>query len=372
MAKNIFTCFMYRKGYLIMNLSINTLSTSPSFQGKIPNINVSSDRIKRLAQNGKSIPQIARRCDIAQESVRKYLGRSGVQTPMQMAYNEITKEALEKLVKQGCVTGELSQMLGIDVLTADKLFKKFGIKSYNTLITDSICEYVNNPTQKNRTNAVKTVDKYLTKIAKNKVSANELCSYDDYLQNLRFNFLERLEECRSGKTSPAKVIYYMKQLPLTNDDLYLGTKGFKYKLNGMGDSKPVHEDDRYLNGDKHEISMTDMDDFYAEDKNILSFENRNYNSRFLGNLFKKLTPLDRCLLNARYAIFDDSNVKRGYDLDFGEVKELFCFRTHEQLRKNTEIAKRNLRSMINDYPKVKASLFDGLLKTDGPVLISNA
>ncbi len=339
-----------------MNFDINTSRSSFSFRGKIPNINKKTEKIQELAARGKSLPQISRRCDIPYETLRNYLGKSGVQTVCQRALHEVSKSEILKLVNQGYTTGEISCALGIDVLTADKLFKKFGIKSYNTLINESIAEYVENPSKNSKTKAVKVVDKYLQNIAKSVVSKNEACSYDDYLQNLRLDFLNRLEECREGIINPSKVIFYMKQLKPTKNDLYLYAKNYNTELLGSGDCKPISWDDIVV--EKPKIKFVDLDNFYSEDKNILSFENSDYNSRYLRNLLYELTCDERTALNARYGIYNYNNVKRGYEFGLGEIQRLLRFKTKDAAVNILERAKRSLRDILNEKRDLKAALFD--------------
>lgn len=306
------------------------------------------EAVQRLAKANMSMPQIAKELGIPQSLVRFIIDKYNFNTAGQKALKTVSKEELELLIEQGYISGDISKMYGIDLLTVDKLFKQYNISSLDSRIYKAITAYTDAPSQENKSEALKQIDIYLMRNAQKEAETREHCSYNDYLQNLRLYFLEQLELCKNGQIDMTFLFKRIKQKEPTPDDMLL--EGIEPRMYVATTDEPL--DCKPL------ITLADVDEFSSVSETEKAIKDE-YNTRVINILLQRLPEIKQKIANMRYGFYNEASVIRGDELSIDEIAKEMNKR-NEAARAFLDKIRKELKNMINANPNVKSSLLESL------------
>lgn len=78
-------------------------------------------------------------------------------------------------------------------------------------VKQAIEDYFSAPTSEAKEEAYAVIDKYIQKLAKKSYDPQKGDSYDDFLQDFRLNFCEKIERCKGKEHNPKNIMVHMYQ-----------------------------------------------------------------------------------------------------------------------------------------------------------------
>lgn len=166
--------------------------------------------LKNRLKNNYTFSDIAREFNTSTPVVVNYLQKYGLyKKTREVVHYDVNIEPaqLQKLADEGKTLDEMASELGVSVGIVRSFLKKYSITTELREELRLLRKYFNATDKAEKDAIFSEVDVYLKEIAKGKVKSCPTISYDDCLQDIRYRFLELMEQIPNRKKKTTGVVF---------------------------------------------------------------------------------------------------------------------------------------------------------------------